>query len=173
MLWRSAPGSPDPNKFLQQVILPSVNPPSCLLTPLLSWLPHSPLFFCPSVVRLATILNTPATCVSHCNHIARPAEPRDPQLELVYKVFRTEEHAREYYWRFWGRHSHQPLPAMAFVDVSASVPVVGECMARFCSQVTTYHLVFSLVSPVVFQFLSAGGFVDSSTSPFHSTGTPL
>jgi len=48
------------------------------------------------------------------------------QIELTYKAFETDEHAKEYFWRFWGIHSHSILPSSVYVDVSQKLPSVGD-----------------------------------------------
>ena len=47
-------------------------------------------------------------------------------LEMITKTFETEEDAAGYYWRFWGRHMHQPLPFHFLKDVTVSAPFVGK-----------------------------------------------
>lgn len=48
------------------------------------------------------------------------------KIELTYKAFETDEHAKEYFWRFWGIHSHSIMPSSFYVDVSQKLPSVGD-----------------------------------------------
>eukprot|EP00911_Craspedida_sp_UC1_P002319 UC1_evm1s1748 len=55
-----------------------------------------------------------------------PSEVGLDEIEVVYKVFETEHDASEYYWRFWGRHTHEPVPSYALTEVNdAGRPYVG------------------------------------------------
>jgi hypothetical protein len=46
-------------------------------------------------------------------------------LDLVTKTFATEKNAYDYYWRFWGRHMHEPVPYQLLMDMTMSTPLVG------------------------------------------------
>lgn len=47
------------------------------------------------------------------------------EVEIVSKVFFSEQQCEEYTWRFRGLYLHGEIPSHLLLDVSASVPVVG------------------------------------------------
>lgn len=98
------------------------------------------------------------------------------QLELVYKVFATDFDAEEYYWRFWGIHTHEPLASNMYLDVThttnlpgngqhtllwtpPSSPNIGGPSMRSMS---SNHLLMMFRSDRTFIKLTVSGFPDSS-----------
>lgn len=60
---------------------------------------------------------------------ARPSGSPEDQVRrvaLTYKTFKTDELAQDYFWRFWGIHSHSILSPNLMIDVTANVGNQGD-----------------------------------------------